>query len=68
MPKDHFTKRPHHNLVRSIREAGGRAEIASLLELGHTTFDNASEKTRSRWHEAAKARLKEIGHSADTVE
>lgn len=57
--KPAFRKRDHTNLVQSIREALNTDEIDGLLALG-STMEHASEKTRSRWHEAAKKRRKEL--------
>lgn len=67
--KNHFFKRPHRNLVQSLREAESEDEISALMLIGKA-YDGASDKTRSRWHEAAKVRRQQLsnGHSADTTE
>ncbi len=67
MKKPPFPKREHKNLVQTIRLAESQEEINMLLAVGNS-LEHASDKTRSRWHEAAKARRSEIGHSADTAE
>lgn len=67
MPKPTFLNRQHANLAQLIRAARCEEEIVNLLAQG-STYEYASPKTRSRWHEAAKARRGEIGHSADSTE
>ncbi len=65
--KQPFPKRPHTNLVQTIRMAQSKEEIDALLAIG-STLEHASPKTRSRWHEAAKHRRNEFDHSADSTE
>lgn len=57
--KHTYSKRPHKNLVQTIREAESEEEITQLLSLGGT-FEDAGPKTRSRWHESAKKRRREL--------
>lgn len=54
-----FTKRPHTNLVQSIRMAQSNGEISELLALG-ATYESASLKTVGRWYAAAKKRSAEL--------
>lgn len=57
--KDSYLKRPNRNLIERIREAESDEEITALLADG-ASFDEADDRTRSRWHKAAKLRRREI--------
>lgn len=65
--KQPFPKRPHKNLVETIRLAESQEEIDALLAVG-STLEHASDKTRARWHHAATHRRSEIGHTASSAE
>ncbi len=54
-----FKNRMHGNLVQRIRSAESAEEIDAYLTLG-VAYESASDKTRSRWHEAAKIRRREL--------
>lgn len=54
-----FHKRGHLNMVQSIRAAASMAELAKLMVVA-STFEHASDKTKSRWHEAVKIRRQEL--------